>query len=1714
MSNHLGQLYATTKNTEKYIVLNSQNVELSGNVNINGGLAIDNIFGESGQVLTSQGSNALPIWTTVSGGVGGGGGGGESTAVYMAADASGASDGFITYSSSPIVQNCTFSNNAFSPDRTGDYKVTSNLTFTGNTATATVRIGKQLTQRLNNILTLTAARSYDFRTVQALTGSSPYTLAYTTPSGTNFQASNTGIQLHVNSGPTPTFDSIDGYIGTTAHYLSIPPSDVPMPAAANNQTFSLEFYVKFGNTSGNHYLFSAKFPSGYNNNPPYENFNLLGIHFNSGSNSLTVEGTNDVGPGTAYTFQTFMTTTITQSRFYHIVFTYARAFESGSYQNTGELRLYIDGIQKTSNSNTIAGPFGTSTPAQVNIGRDFNGNNDNGPESLRFFRYYTTSVTPDQVHSLYFQDIIELDVLSKSSGSGTVITQAIAQELATTDEIKVHAEGDFTGYSGDAALIVENIDGGTQGPAGTGFPDINTGTSGQVLTLDNSNPPQAVWMSGSTAVYMAADASGASDGFITYSSSPIVQNCTFSNNVFSPDRTGDYKVTSNLTFTGNTATATVRVGKSLTQLSNSILTAARSYDFRTASGTYTATTNLSFSPNTSNNASLTLDSGSATINTTDGYQGGTNHYIDLTSFPTGSQLPDNFAFELVFKLNSPSNQITTAYQPIFVVHKNIQGREYAQIRLQRDNQNDDLRLMVCVDTDANGNTTNEYHTAFANNYQEFEHLFIQFTPSGFSIYKNGVLATPIGTPNPNIGVLKQTTSGDTAINVSKVTLGRYLDGNGTGSDLDNGFEHMKFFRYYTTSATADEVRSLYEQHALQLDVLRKSSGSGTIFMQTIAQQLATTDEIKVHAEGDFTGYSGDAALIVENIDGGTQGPAGTGFPDINTGTSGQVLTLDSSNPPQAYWAGNGNVYCKINANTGTYSQSVPTSTSPYYGYGHTAIINSWDNTNAVSANCTVGSSIPFTATVAGTYFIHAHVSIDPTTTIGEQRITNLYVFRMHNNVPTRIAAASSEVSNGREIRNLSVSTIDTLQIGDSLEMIVQNYSGDSFAINPQGSSTQIVVHSMEGVQGPQGPAGTGFPDINTGTSGQILTLDSSNPPQAYWAGNGNVYCSIRGNASTSVGDGSLYTSWDSSNAVTSSSGIVSSTIPFIAPRAGTYYIHFYTTVKCPTNSEWSAVRLVRYFSGGSEVKVAQTRHSEIDSGNDWRPHAMSAIVTLGNAERLGVRIFSPSGNTSGINQDGTLTELTVHSMEGVQGPQGPAGTGFPEITGSTGQIIMLDNSTPPQPVWSNPINKHGHATYLASGGGLGYNQHNTSSFQSIQGGTGSNGFLSDVSVLTDTGYTSVTGMATTYTPVGVTFVPSTTAMTTASGTVTFSNNPVAAATPSRWRIITAGHYNIRVNVFINDSNADNRSQVYLWRRSGGSSQNAGTTVTLIGYTHTLQNTKSSNSDLGLNLNVEGIYQLSAFDEVYCSVNGDSTPGTYVQNLGTYFTIKSVDGIQGPQGPAGTGFPDISTGTSGQILTLDSSNPPQPVWSSGFECAQLSGIVLNNGVSRFDTWSSGFNWPYSHSNAYWFRDSDYTTDFAHGITIDGTQAQQTINGSTSDVFQTGNIPVRFQIDTTGIYKFNMTVNYDLPQTTSQLTLIYRVRRPTVGGQDSYPYDVTWSSATAPPDAFEASNLIGRSTVEFSKMLSLNVGDELYFGFSSSHSCKLYHGYNNFHILRIR
>jgi hypothetical protein len=219
------------------------------------------------------------------------------------------------------------------------------------------------------------------------------------------------------------------------------------------------------------------------------------------------------------------------------------------------------------------------------------------------------------------------------------------------------------------------------------------------------------------------------------------------------------------------------------------------------------------------------------------------------------------------------------------------------------------------------------------------------------------------------------------------------------------------------------------------------------------------------------------------------------------------------------------------------------------------------------------------------------------------------------------------------------------------------------------------------------------------------------------------------------------------------------------------------------------------------------------------------------------------------------------------------------------------------------------------------------------------------------------------------------------------------------------------------------------------------------------------------------------------------------------------------------------GQSGQVLTSGGYGNPlkwTTVSSGGggaLDCAQLSGKVVT------DTYSGvGFinGYPYTHSNSFYFQLSDYDTDFNHGINIVGTQAQHTVGGTLTNVFDSSKIPMRFQIVTAGIYKFSAMVHYQSTGTIPDaLSLFYRVRRPTANGQDTYPFDIQWSSSvTAAPQAYESnmyssgSNLHARSTIEASKMLSLNAGDELYFGFQSNANMTFHHAHNNFHLIRIR
>lgn len=59
----LGSIYGTDVDGSNTLVIDFSNVDICGNLKVKGGLAIDNSFGVSGELLTSQGPLGTPIWT-------------------------------------------------------------------------------------------------------------------------------------------------------------------------------------------------------------------------------------------------------------------------------------------------------------------------------------------------------------------------------------------------------------------------------------------------------------------------------------------------------------------------------------------------------------------------------------------------------------------------------------------------------------------------------------------------------------------------------------------------------------------------------------------------------------------------------------------------------------------------------------------------------------------------------------------------------------------------------------------------------------------------------------------------------------------------------------------------------------------------------------------------------------------------------------------------------------------------------------------------------------------------------------------------------------------------------------------------------------------------------------------------------------------------------------------------------------------------------------------------------------------------------------------------------------------------------------------------------------------------------------------------------------------------------------------------------------------
>jgi hypothetical protein len=59
----IGSIYGTDVDGSNTLVIDFSNVDINGNLKVNGGLAFGNSYGVSGEVLTSQGPTVQPIWS-------------------------------------------------------------------------------------------------------------------------------------------------------------------------------------------------------------------------------------------------------------------------------------------------------------------------------------------------------------------------------------------------------------------------------------------------------------------------------------------------------------------------------------------------------------------------------------------------------------------------------------------------------------------------------------------------------------------------------------------------------------------------------------------------------------------------------------------------------------------------------------------------------------------------------------------------------------------------------------------------------------------------------------------------------------------------------------------------------------------------------------------------------------------------------------------------------------------------------------------------------------------------------------------------------------------------------------------------------------------------------------------------------------------------------------------------------------------------------------------------------------------------------------------------------------------------------------------------------------------------------------------------------------------------------------------------------------------
>ena len=459
-----------------------------------------------------------------------------------------------------------------------------------------------------------------------------------------------------------------------------------------------------------------------------------------------------------------------------------------------------------------------------------------------------------------------------------------------------------------------------------------------------------------TAIYFEAEFSGNNTSFVSNTINLINQwslkeattDISFTNNsnVFKPLRDAHYMIIAqaNLDF-GSTSSGTPKSElilykySTIETLTNLIVSANKSYDFRKVNNTITGSSpyTLSFTDPSgspiSDSANLVIDSGNIPVfDTINGYPGSINHYLDLTTFPN-TRLPTNFAFELNLKLNSLGDSNNND-QPIFTLHKQRtqSGTVEQFMRLYRKGTSSTELTFEYINIfryDSNDNISyawNGHKIHFNIDYTQFEHILITIVDGvGVTIYKNGSqvgfnsngISDTYGT-NTNTDYTGRNNS--EIIYPSGLVIGRFLDRFGLGSDDDSGIEVIKYFRFYDTLVSSTQVYELYQAH-VNNDLLETLANvkDTTYLSTTNSNQLInlhkvcnlTPDNNLVLAIKSSVGFDLDynTKISVTPLNGGSRGLQGVEGPDgrpadllsysdaslNNIDISGTIRLPDSSN---------------------------------------------------------------------------------------------------------------------------------------------------------------------------------------------------------------------------------------------------------------------------------------------------------------------------------------------------------------------------------------------------------------------------------------------------------------------------------------------------------------------------------------------------------------------------------------------------------------------------------------------------------------------------------------------------------------------------------------------------------------------------------------------------------------------------------------------------